>query len=156
MIRSFTPDDFDYIIESHVRIYHHEYQFDESFERFITNAVNSFKENVDEKKEMVFILELDGNPKGCIGITKLSEDAAQLRWFLLETEARGRGWGKKLVEEALKFAEAKQYKQISLWTNQKLTAARSLYERHGFSLVESKIEVLSNQEIIEERWEYQF
>ncbi|MHA7966762.1 GNAT family N-acetyltransferase [Paenibacillus sp. CAU 1782] len=156
MIRSFTSDDFNYIMESHVRIYHHEYQFDESFKSFISNAIHSFRENVDKEKEMVFILELDGRPKGSIGITRLSDDTAQLRWFLLETEARGKGWGGKLLEEALKFAEARQYKKITLWTNQKLTAARSLYERYGFSIVESKVEILSNQEMIEERWEYQF
>jgi GNAT superfamily N-acetyltransferase len=49
--------------------------------------------------EMVFILELDGRPKGSIGITRLRDDAAQLRWFLLEKEARGRGWGRKFIEE---------------------------------------------------------
>lgn len=147
-------EDLDYIIEAHVRIYHLEYQFDESFNRFITDAVYSFRENMNGLNEMVFILELEGRPKGSIGITRLNDDTAQLRWFLLEKEARGRGWGRKLIEEALRFAEAKQYKTISLWTNQRLTAARSLYKRHGFSIVESKVEILSNQEMIEERWEY--
>lgn len=156
VIRDFTSNDLTYIMESHIRIYHQEYQFDESFQRFITNAVDFFRKNFDKEKENLFILELDGKQKGSIGITKLAGDTAQLRWFLLETDARGQGWGGRLMREALNFAEARSYRRIVLWTNQKLTAARHLYERHGFKQVESKVEILSNQEIIEERWELEF
>lgn len=156
MIRDFTREDLSYIKESHIRIYHQEYQFDESFQRFITNAVDFFQANFDKEKENIFILELDGKQRGSIGITKLSGDTAQLRWFLLETDARGQDWATKLMEGALKFAQSREYKKVLLWTNQKLTAARHLYERHGFKQVESKVEILSNQEIIEERWELEF
>ncbi|MCW3792748.1 hypothetical protein OM416_14245 [Paenibacillus sp. LS1] len=42
MIRTFVQKDLQYVIEAHIRIYRKEYNYDDSFAEFITNAVNSF------------------------------------------------------------------------------------------------------------------
>ena len=62
-------------------------------------------------------------------------DVAKLRILLVSEKARGRSLGTRLVTTAIEFAIAAGYRQMQLWTNHPLVAARSLYLRHGFSLV---------------------
>lgn len=153
LIRIINEKDKNYIIESHCRIYRSEYNFDESFRDFITESVNFFMINNDSQKENIWVLDINGVLKGSIGIVKASNEIAQLRWFLLESDQRGKGYGKQLVQEAIDFCKANNYETISLWTNTSLTAARKLYELFGFRISETRNQILSNQVIHEERWE---
>lgn len=153
LIRIITEKDKNYIIESHCRIYRSEYDFDESFRDFITESVNFFMINNDSQKENIWVLDINGVLKGSIGIVKASNEIAQLRWFLLESDQRAKDYGKQLVQEAIDFCKANNYETISLWTNTSLTAARKLYELFGFRISETRNQILSNQVIHEERWE---
>jgi len=49
---------------------------------------------------------------------------------------RGRGIGERLIDAAIDFCRNKRYKQVYLWTFEGLDAARHLYEKVGFELVE--------------------
>lgn len=60
---------------------------------------------------------------------------ARLRWFVVTSEARGRGLGKQLMEGAMRFVADRGYARTYLTTFAGLDAARALYERHGFHLV---------------------
>ncbi|WP_339188686.1 hypothetical protein MKX33_02160 [Paenibacillus sp. FSL R5-0490] len=96
MIRTFVQKDLKYVIEAHIRIYRNEYNYDHSFAEFITNAVNSFGLKGNHSREMLWIVELDQTASGSIGLTQVNENTAQLRWFLIEPEARGAGWAGSL------------------------------------------------------------
>ena len=109
--------------------------------------------NRNEEKENVWVIDSNGLLKGSIGIVKVSDDIAQLRWFLIEPDQRGRGLGKRLIQKAIEFSKDKNYKTIILWTNTSLYAARKLYESFGFNITEVKNSLLSNQEMVEEKWE---
>lgn len=153
MIRSFIERDLDYIVESHSRIYQEEYNFNDSFNEFISDSINSFTKNKNNEKENIWVIDHNGILKGSIGIVKVSDEIAQLRWFLIEPDQRGKGLGKQLIQEAIKFCKDNKYKSILLWTNKSLYAARKLYEDFGFNISESKSIYLSNQDIVEEKWE---
>ncbi len=56
----------------------------------------------------------------------------------MEPEARGRGLGRRLVEETLRFAKRAGYRSVTLWTNDGLAAARHIYQAAGFRLVSSE------------------
>lgn len=153
MIRTFVQKDLQYVIEAHIRIYRNEYNYDHSFAEFITNAVNSFGLKGNHSREMLWIVELDQTASGSIGLTQVNENTTQLRWFLIEPEARGAGWGGKLIEQAILFAKEKGYTSVILWTNESLIGARRLYQSVGFEVKEVRKQMLSGQELTEEQWE---
>ncbi|MGO4530567.1 GNAT family N-acetyltransferase [Paenibacillus sp. 2TAF8] len=153
MIRTFLQKDLQYVIEAHIRIYREEYNYDDSFAAFIIDALQTFAHTGDFTREMMWIVELNQRPHGSIGLTRVNDKVAQLRWFLLEPEARGAGWGRKLIEHVISYAKQQGYRSISLWTNQSLFGARRLYEAYGFEVKEIRKQILSGQELTEERWE---
>ena len=152
MIRTFEQKDLQYVIEAHIRIYRNEYNYDHSFAIFIEKSVQEFGRACHHKKQMIWIVDLDGVASGCIGLVELEEKTAQLRWFLIEPEVRNEGWGRQLLEHAIQFAREQNYASILLWTNQDLTGARRLYHSLGFHVVETKRHFLSGQELMEEKW----
>ncbi|BDG47259.1 GNAT family N-acetyltransferase [Parageobacillus sp. KH3-4] len=152
MIRMFKLEDADYIINSHYKIYNREYQYDLSFRDFIAESVNGFIKRSDSK-ENIWILEIEGEPKGSISIKKVNDKVAQLGLFLVEPDLRGSGYGKQLLQTAIAFCKEKGYQAVILWTNSELKTARRIYEKNGFQLKETRIRNLSNKELIEEKWE---
>lgn len=140
-------------MEAHYRIYQEEYNFDDSFKEFIADSIVSFSKNRDAEKENIWVVNVNGLVKGSIGVVSVSGDTAQLRWFLIEADQRGKGHGKRLIKEAIQFSKDKNYKNLILWTNRSLSAARNLYEYFRFKITEVKKSFLSNQEILEEKWE---
>ncbi|MDP5277244.1 GNAT family N-acetyltransferase [Chengkuizengella axinellae] len=152
MIRTFRLDDVDYIINSHYKLYNREFNYDLSFRDFIEDKVKGFIKR-SNNKENIWILEIQGKQNGSIGINKINEDTAQLGLFLVETNVRGSGYGQQLVQTAIDFCKKSGFNNIILWTNSELTSARRIYEKNGFELKETRIQTLSNKEIIEEQWE---
>jgi len=143
----FDEDDRQHIIERHRIIYEEEYGFDQAFGDYVARTLA-------EKIECIWIAEREGKFIGCIGIVEVDEYTAQLRWLLVEQEARGSGVGKSLMQKFLDYCNEKKYERIYLWTVNKLPTARSMYERLGFHLTEEKPEkLLWGQNLIEERWD---
>lgn len=75
--------------------------------------------------------------EGSIAIDGAHADGggAHLRWFITSDVVRGRGVGRRLLSQALAFADRRGYESVYLWTFAGLDAARHLYEAHGFRLV---------------------
>jgi len=65
-------------------------------------------------------------------------EEAQLRWLLLDPAARGMGIGRRLVEEAVRFAGETGYRSIFLWTVHILPVAARIYRDAGFRLTAEK------------------
>ncbi len=152
-IRSHRPGDMGYVTYQHARFYSRNYGFDITFDSYVGDAISSFIKNQDPEKERLWIAEYRENILGSIAIVKESERVAQLRWFLLEPRAQGKGIGKRLLREAIDFSASQGYEKIILWTVSNLEAARNLYGRYGFSPVETKTHQIWGQELTEERWE---
>ncbi|WP_181438560.1 GNAT family N-acetyltransferase [Paenibacillus sambharensis] len=154
MIREFKDKtDAEYIMESHWRIYSKEYQYDYTFKQFISEIVTHFLENRNPVREQMWIVDEDGLRHGSIGIVDAGDRTAQLRWFLIEPERRGKGYGTALIEQAIQYCKSVQsYNRIILWTNHALTHARALYARYGFHIAETRMVNLSQQDMLEEKW----
>jgi len=63
---------------------------------------------------------------------------AHLRMFIVEQGLQGKGVGRRLLAEAMAFVDAVGYAETKLWTFRGLEAAKKLYERFGFLMVEEQ------------------
>lgn len=153
VLRSYRQSDLPFIVNAHRDLYLREYGFNEEFVRYVADAVSAFSVQHDAKKENIWILEVEQQPKGVIAIVKESEDTAQLRWFLLDQSLRGKGYGHTLLDEAIQFCRNQGYEKVILWTVSDLKAARHLYKSKGFDCVEQhENSDWTSHVITEEKW----
>ena len=57
------------------------------------------------------------------------------------------------MEECIRFARQAGYRQITLWTNSVLLAARRIYDRAGFKITASGPHHSFGHDLVEETWE---
>jgi DNA-binding MarR family transcriptional regulator/N-acetylglutamate synthase-like GNAT family acetyltransferase len=135
VLRAPRPGDLGWVVQRNGAIYAEEYGWDASYEALVARIVADYAGRADPR-EAGWIAEVDSAPVGCVFCMR-KDDAAQLRLLLVEPAARGLGIGDRLVAECLAFARRAGYPEIVLWTNDILTAARRIYQRFGFELVDS-------------------
>lgn len=152
-IRPHTVRDAAYVAYRHSVLYAAEYQLDEEFDRYVLLTLSRFVEAGNAATDRLWVAEVDGEFAGCIGLVGLPDGAAQLRWFLVETEFRRQGIGARLVERVLDFARNQGFQRILLWTLSELAEARRLYSRYGFQLTETQTHDIWGRTRTEERWD---
>jgi DNA-binding MarR family transcriptional regulator/GNAT superfamily N-acetyltransferase len=151
-MRHARTGDYGWIVERHGALYAEEYGWDETFEGLVAEIVGAFARSHDADRERAFVAELDGRRAGCVLCVRDNHETARLRLLLVEPWARGHGLGSRLVDEVVSFAREADYRRIVLWTNDVLTAARRLYERAGFTLVEEGRHHAFGHDLVEQTW----
>jgi len=152
-VRRHRPGDIGWVIGTHARVYAEEYGWDASFEALMVEIMMPFLRRHDPAREACWIAELDGAPVGCIALVRQSARVAKLRVFLVTRAARGRGVGKALIDECLRFSQAAGYRKVVLWTQKGLDAARHRYEATGFKLVREEPHHSWGKDHIGQYWE---
>jgi DNA-binding MarR family transcriptional regulator/GNAT superfamily N-acetyltransferase len=151
-LRPPRPGDMGWIVSRHGALYGKEYGWDERLEALTAEIVAAFVRNQDHKRERCWIAERDGENVGSVFLVRETDEVARLRLLLVEPSARGLGIGVRLVEEALRFAREARYRMITLWTHSVLSAARHIYERAGFRLMETNKHNEFGRTLVGETW----
>jgi DNA-binding MarR family transcriptional regulator/N-acetylglutamate synthase-like GNAT family acetyltransferase len=153
LFRSHRPGDIGWIIHRQGLVYSQEYGWDETFEGLVAEILAKFIKKHDPDRERIWIAEQQGKLVGSIMIVDAGDGTAQLRLLFVDPEARGRGIGKRLIEESVLFSKKSGYKRIKLWTQSNLLEARRLYQKAGFVINEKEPHHSFGHDLIAEIWE---
>ncbi|NGO11190.1 MarR family transcriptional regulator [Streptomyces sp. HC44] len=153
VLRDPGPGDLGWIVERNAALYAAEYGFNADYEGLVARIVADFAEDHDPHLERVWIAELDGRAVGCVMCVRdEAPGAARLRLLLVEPDARGLGIGDQLVRACVEFARGVGYRELVLWTNDVLAAARRIYQRHGFVLLAEKPHRSFGMDLVGQDW----
>ena len=152
IIRPHRVGDIGWIIEAQAKAYTAEYGWNEKFEGLVAEVAGKFLTNFNPERERCWIAERNGQRVGSIVAADGGDGIAKLRLLYLSPEARGLGLGRMLVEECIRFAKLAGYRQISLWTNDILTAAIHIYMKAGFRLVSEERHAMFGPECNGQTW----
>jgi DNA-binding MarR family transcriptional regulator/GNAT superfamily N-acetyltransferase len=155
VLRPHRPGDMGWVVYREGALYAQEYGFDETFEALAARIVADFLTEFDAKRERCWIAEVNGQNVGHIFLVKHPTEpaTAKLRLLLVEPAARGLKLGSALVEECVNFASSVGYKKVTLWTQSILAAARHIYQKAGFRLVEEKANRQFGKDLLSQTWE---
>lgn len=161
LLRPPRPGDIGWVAERHGALYAQEYGWDMRFEALVARIAADFIDRFDPEREACWIAERGGVNVGCVFLVRARDDlssavvegSAQLRMLLVEPSARGLGIGARLVDECERFARARGYRRIVLWTNSVLGAARAIYAARGYRLMKSEPHHSFGHALVGETWE---
>lgn len=142
MVRGYRPAILARTVEMHLDFYSKTNQWGRAFEAGLSAGLADLLKRLDRPvNESWAALDGTGRIVGAIwmdGETERGEGAAHLRAFIVDEHARGFGVGRRLLCEAMRFADERGFREVELWTLRALEAARRLYEAAGFIMVKEE------------------
>ena len=143
------------VVELHGAYYHAHWGFGASFEAQVASGLAEFFGRYNQRRDGFWIATVAGRVEGSITIdgANAADDGAHLRWFIMSDALRGKGIGNRLIRAAVDFCRANGYPRVYLWTFEGLGAARHLYEKAGFALVQQRRGTQWGAEVTEQRFE---
>jgi GNAT superfamily N-acetyltransferase len=137
----FRPGALGAVVALHGSYYARAWDFDRRFEAYVARAFADFLDRYDPERDRIFLALDGGRIAGALvidGGADRERNAARLRFFILDDSCRGGGVGAKLMGAAMDFLKERGFGRCSLMTFAGLDAARALYERSGFRLMEER------------------
>ncbi|KMO21283.1 bifunctional helix-turn-helix transcriptional regulator/GNAT family N-acetyltransferase [Methylobacterium platani] len=152
ILRDPAPGDLGWIAHRQGLLYAAEYGFDLSFEALVAEILAGFVRDFDPARAGAWIAAQEDGVSGSVFLAPQSDTVAKLRLLYVEPAARGQGLGRRLTEACIAGARERGYRQLTLWTNDVLTAARRIYAQAGFRLVESAPHRSFGRDLVGETW----
>jgi GNAT superfamily N-acetyltransferase len=155
IVKGYIPGAIGRVAEMHGTYYHRHWGFGLFFEAMVATELSAFLGRYDEKRDGFWTAVAGESIEGSIAIDGLhaADEGAHLRWFIMSDAWRGKGFGNQLLSSAIGFCRSAGHKGVSLWTFEGLHAARHLYEKYGFMLVEQQKGARWGREVTEQRLE---
>ena len=154
-IREQQVGDLGWVFYRQAAAYKDEFGYSPVFESHVCEGLFPYLRNYDPKRDRMWVGVAGDQPVGFIAVHHIADRPgwAQLRWFFVESDFRGRGLGSRLLEIVVSFCKKARYEGVFLWTVSDLDAARRLYQKAGFKLAEEKEECGWASSAREQRWE---
>jgi putative acetyltransferase len=109
---------------------------------FSDSIIDRLFEEYNKPRAIYYVLEINGIVMGGSGIQLLKKgdrETAELQKMYLKKEARGKGYGRALLEKCIEFAKEEDYKRCYLESLPELKDALRMYEHAGFQYIESRL-----------------
>ena len=152
-LRGLKPGDLGLVIARQSILYTEEYGWNDDYEALVARILADFHQSFDPARDAAWIAEMDGRMAGSIFLVHGDDpDAGKLRRLYVERDALGAGVGQMLVTACIDRARAVGYKRLDLWTNNVLSAARRIYERAGFLLVDETPHHSFGKDLVGQTW----
>ncbi|MFK3780221.1 GNAT family N-acetyltransferase [Agrobacterium sp. NPDC089420] len=154
IIEGYRPGIIARITQMHALYYARTSGFGQRFESVVAEGLATFCNRLENPKNAIWVAMRGQEIIGSVAIDgeDLGSDIAHLRWFIVDDGVRGSGVGRRLLATALAFADENAFAETHLWTFNGLTAARHLYETHGFACVEQRPGSQWGSEVLEQRF----
>jgi len=130
-IRNFVPEDTEKVKSLILSILTSEYPFDKK--AFSESDLNNIKDIYSGPRDLFLVIEADGELIGTMAVKEEGPDSALIRRFFVASDYRKKGYGRKLMEEAITFCKLKEYKNIVFQGTDKMTQATELCKKMGFT-----------------------
>lgn len=155
IISGYLPGSLGRVAELHGTYYYKNWGFGLFFEAKVATELGAFLSRYDEKRDGFWTASVGDRIEGSITIdgVRAAAEGAHLRWFIMSDKVRGQGIGNQLMNTAMDFCRSRGYPRVYLWTFEGLDAARHLYEKNGFRLVEEHKGSQWGREVNEQRFE---
>ena len=153
-LRPLTLGDLGWVLHRHATVYAAEFGWDATFEEVCARIIAEYTTLRDAHPDRAagWIAEVDGAPAGSVFCVPDGETTARLRLLLVEPWARGLGLGATLVGQCLQFAREAGYADITLWTYDRLAAARKVYQAAGFTLTSEYLDDAFGDHMMSQTW----
>lgn len=157
IVSGYIPGSIGRVVELHGTYYQQHWGFSLFFEAKVATELAEFQGRFDRGRDGFWTAVARRRIEGAIAIDGLhaADEGAHLRWFILSDAPRKKGIGNRLIQTAIGFSRDRGYCRVFLWTFVGLDAARHLYEKTGFRLVEQRKGTQWGKEVIEQRFELQ-
>jgi N-acetylglutamate synthase-like GNAT family acetyltransferase len=142
------------VIDMHMTYYAPFAGFGQRFESVLAGGLASFCDRLHHPHNQIWLAIQDQQIIGSLAIDgeDLGNNTAHLRWFIMDDKVRGTGVGCRLLTQALQFVDLQKFEETHLWTFKGLNAARHLYEKNDFKLVEENLGNQWGTDILEQRF----
>lgn len=153
--QGYIPGCIGRVAELHGTYYHQHWGFGVFFEARVARELAEFLQRYEATRDGFWTVSVAGRVEGAIAIDAIHADSegAHLRWYIVSDGLHGHGVGTRLLDTALGFCRDKGYERVYLNTFEGLRAARHLYEKAGFRLVEERLGAQWGTEVTEQRFE---
>ncbi len=108
------------------------------------DPARDFFRTVRRGRELVGSIAIDGSR---------SRNEGHLRCVIRAPEVRGRGFGRRLLNEALAFCRERGFERVYLWTLAGLEPAGRLYREAGFTVTKEEMGEQWGRRVLEQEME---
>lgn len=152
IVEGYQPGCIGDVASLHARFYAKHWGFGVFFEHKVATELATFAQSLPNSDCALWLYVENGRFLASVAIDgDATTRVGHLRWFIVDDSLRGSGIGRRLIERAMAFVDAR-FDETYLWTFKGLDAAQHLYESVGFRLAEEAQGQQWGTPVIEQRF----